>query len=50
MMIWRVAQSDMATLGEIEAQWSIDDVFRANAILDMKADLEEAARQEAKRK
>lgn len=29
----------MATLTEIETSWSLDDVLRGNAILDMQAEL-----------
>ena len=38
----------IATLKELETVWSIDDVNRANAILDMRADLAEDARRRAK--
>ena len=31
----------MATLSELETIWSLDDMYRANAILDMQLDLEQ---------
>lgn len=37
--IWRLVLERMATLEEIERSWSIDDVMRANALLDMRSDL-----------
>jgi hypothetical protein len=32
----------IATLHELETVWSLDDVARANALLDMNADIKEA--------
>ncbi len=32
-----------ATLGELETLWNLDDVARANALLDMRADLDSEA-------
>lgn len=37
-----------ASLDELERTWSIDDVCRANALLDMRLDLAEDARKKAK--
>lgn len=39
----------IASLEELERTWSIDDVRRANALLDMRFDLEEDARRRAKK-
>lgn len=44
--MWRVILEKIATLQEIETHWSLDDLIRANDILDMKYDLE---REEMKR-
>jgi ABC-type uncharacterized transport system substrate-binding protein len=32
----------VASLSELETNWSLDDVARANALLDMKSDIREA--------
>lgn len=37
-----------ASLEEIERSWSLDDVLKANAILDMQIDLLEDARRKVK--
>jgi hypothetical protein len=42
--------SEVATLEEIERHYSVDDVYRANAILDMKADLESAEQAKQERR
>ena len=34
----------MASLEELERVWNLDDVYRANAILDMRLDLQEDQR------
>jgi hypothetical protein len=39
----------MASLEELERIWNLDDVYRANAILDMRADIQEDARRRAKK-
>ena len=44
----------MATLQELDAHWTLEDMLKANAILDMRADLKsdaaEKARKAAKKK
>lgn len=47
-MIWRLVLEQVATLAEIETQWSLDDVYRANAMLDMRAAVSEAIDVETK--
>ena len=37
--IWRLVVDEKATLSEIAAAWSIDDVLDANEALDVAADL-----------
>jgi len=32
--VWRVVKEGMATLQEIEAHWSVEDVLNANVVLD----------------
>ena len=44
--IWRLILEGIVSLQEIEQSWSLDDVMRANALLDLKIDL----RQEEERK
>lgn len=39
----------IASLEELERTWNIDDVYRANALLDMRLDLTEDARRRAKK-
>jgi len=39
----------IASLEELERTWNIDDVYRANALLDMRLDLSEDARRRAKK-
>jgi hypothetical protein len=39
----------IASLEELERTWSLDDVNRANALLDMRLDLAEDARRKAKK-
>ena len=38
MPVWRVVQRRWATLEEIERSWSIDDLSKANALLEYEAD------------
>jgi ABC-type uncharacterized transport system substrate-binding protein len=38
----------IVTLTELETTWNLDDVMRANALLDMRLDLAEDARRRAK--
>jgi hypothetical protein len=44
---WRLISEGFATLEELETRWSLDDVAKANAVLDYRAAQEEAARKEA---
>jgi len=39
----------IATLTELETTWNLDDVMRANALLDMRLDLAEDASRRAKK-
>lgn len=45
-LFWRIILEGIASLEEIERTWSLDDLLRANALLDMRLDLLE----ESKRK
>lgn len=40
LAIWRVVEGQLATLTELESTWSIDDLLRANAYLDMKTEVD----------
>jgi len=40
---------NVASLQELETVWSLDDVNRANALLDMRSDFAEDARRRAKK-
>jgi len=39
---------NVATLSELESIWNLDDVYRANALLDMRLDLNEAEKRKIK--
>ena len=39
----------VASLEELELIWNLDDVYRANALLDMRFDLQEDARRRSKK-
>src|SRR3990167_9350717 len=41
--VWRVVLEGAATLQELETTWSLDDLYRANAALDFRAEAEAAA-------
>jgi hypothetical protein len=40
--IWRVVDSKMATLHELETTWSLDDLYRALGALDLKEEIKAA--------
>jgi hypothetical protein len=40
----------IATLDEIERTWNLDDLMRANALLDMRLDLIEESKRKESRK
>lgn len=40
MPLWRLVFEKIATLYELENYWSLDDVMRAVALLDFKADVQ----------
>jgi hypothetical protein len=40
--LWRLVINQCATLQELDTHWSIDDVMRANAVLDVKEEIETA--------
>jgi len=42
--------AEVATLEEIERHYSVDDVYRLNAMLDMKADMEAAEQTKQERR
>lgn len=41
--VWRVWLSGMATLSEIEKEWTLCDLMDANEALDIKAEMEKEA-------
>lgn len=44
--MWRLAVIEkVATLDEIEREWTFDDIARANAVLDMRDDVLAATRE-----
>lgn len=40
MAVWRLVFEKVATLQEIEQSWSLDDILRATALLDLKAEMQ----------
>ena len=49
LAIWRLVFERLATLNALETSWSLDDVYRANALLDMKDDLAEEEKRRMKK-
>ena len=43
-LFWRIILEGIASLEEIERAWSLDDLMRANALLDMRLDLLEESK------
>ena len=48
--MWRLVFEKVCTLQELETYWSLDDVMRANAILDMQSEYQKRKEAELKRK
>jgi hypothetical protein len=48
--LWRLVKNNMATWSELSTHWSMDDVAKANAILDMTDTIEAVHAQEIKAK
>lgn len=46
--MWRLVIDSVATLNELHTTWSLDDVLKANALLDMRSDLESISIPKAK--
>lgn len=40
-MIWRIIDSGMATLNELELFWNFDDIIRAISYLDIQYEIEQ---------
>jgi hypothetical protein len=38
--IWRLVTEKIATLKEIDEHWSLEDIDKANAVLDMRREIE----------
>lgn len=50
LVVWRLVTEKVASLQEIDEHWCIDDVFKANAMLDLKIAISDAqAKKQAKR-
>ena len=49
MPIWKLVLEKVASLEELELIWNLDDVYRANALLDMRFDLQEDARRRTRK-
>lgn len=48
--MWRLVIERIATLEEMDRHWTLDDIYRANALLDMQADIKADAAKKARRK
>lgn len=33
--VWRLVEQKIVTLAELESSWGLDDIMRANAVLDI---------------
>jgi len=50
LVVWRLVTEKVASLQEIDEHWCINDVFKANAMLDLKIAISDAqAKKQAKR-
>jgi len=47
--LWRLVTEKIASLQELETNWNLDDLYKANALLDMRLDLSEDARRRIKK-
>lgn len=50
MSVWVLVINKMATLEELETSWSLDDVMRIHAILEMREDLNKEIEKEKRSK
>lgn len=48
--MWRLVLEGTATLGDIGRDYSLADVYKANALLDMRADVQARQMEEARKK
>lgn len=48
--MWRLVIEQIATLEEMDRHWTLTDIYKANALLDMKADMQAEAERKAKRR
>jgi ABC-type uncharacterized transport system substrate-binding protein len=48
--VWRLVIERVATLQELDAHWPLDDIARANALLDMRRDAKVKAAKDAERR
>ena len=48
-LLWRLVLEGIASLEEIERTWNLDDLLRANALLDMRLDLMEESKRKGRR-
>jgi len=48
--VWRIVLSGIATLTEIDTQWSMIDVIQANEMLDIRDELEAKQMEKARQK
>ena len=44
-MFWRPVSEGYGSLIEVQEQWSIDDIYDAHEALDIKAEIEQHARE-----
>ena len=44
--MWRLVMERIATLEEINRSWSLIDIYKANALLDMRADIQASAQEQ----
>lgn len=37
--MWRLVLEQVATLEEMDRRWTLEDIYKGNALLDMRADI-----------
>lgn len=47
MIVWRVVLGKLASLQDLETFWSLDDLLKVNALLDMKSEIANTQKQKA---
>ena len=49
MLVWRLVISKLATLKDIDTFWTVDDILKGNAVLDMQDTFDEIEHDQIKK-